>query len=60
MALREEDESRIEGYETRFLRPLLGITLWDGTRSSGIRKQVVTEGMVEEIQECRRKWHEHV
>jgi hypothetical protein len=60
LVLREEDESRIEAHETRFLRPLLGISLWDRTRGTGIRKEVVTEGMVEEEQEHRRKWQKHV
>jgi hypothetical protein len=46
---------RIEPSETRFLRPLLGISLIDRIRSIDIINQLGTERMLEEIQEYQKK-----
>jgi hypothetical protein len=44
----------------RFLRFVLGVSLRDKIRSESLRKQLNTERMVEEIQEYRKKLHNHV
>jgi hypothetical protein len=58
--LREDDKTRIETSEMRFLRSVFGVSLRDTIRGEDVRKQLNTERMVEEIQEYQNKWHNHV
>jgi hypothetical protein len=53
----QEVKMRAKAYETRILRPLLGVPLRNKIRDTDIIKQLGTERLVEQIQGCQRKWH---
>lgn len=44
----------------RFLRSLLGVTLWDGIPNEKIRDLLQTESMTEEVNKRKLNWKQHV
>ncbi len=59
--LRKEDARRLEVFEMRCLRALMGVTRRDRLRNEYIREQIgVMESIVEVVKRKRLKWFGHV
>ena len=60
-ALKQADRSRLEAFEMRCLRVILGVHLMDRVRNEEIRSRLnITTSICEAIKERRLKWFGHV
>ena len=58
--LKEREEQRLEAAQMKFLRNLLGIKKLDKQMNQYIREQTVAQNIVKEINQCQKKWLQHV
>ena len=58
--LRKREEQRLEAAQMKFLRHLLGITKLDKEKNQCIREKTGAQNTVKEIQQCQKKWLQHV
>ena len=54
------DKRKIEAAEMRFLRPMVGYTLWDNKKSSDLREQLGIFNFNDKLTQCKTNWREHI
>jgi hypothetical protein len=58
--LKQQDISRLEAAQMKFLRPMLGLTRMDHQRNEVIREKLKVKSTVSKIDEYRQNWKSHV
>ena len=61
-SLNRSDKRKIEAAEMRFLRPMVGYTLWDKKKkiSSDIREQLIIFNINEKLTQYKINWRERI
>ena len=59
--LREAERSRLNVFEMKCLRPVIGVTRWDRIRNEEIRRRAgIKETLAEKVERRMLQWFEHV
>jgi len=59
-SLNRSDKRKIEAAEVRFLRPMVGYTLWDKKRSTNIREHLGIFNINGKLLQYKINWREHI